>query len=262
LKNSKQENNKKYKENTENNSDKIESNKGNTEDNNIHMERQQDNTENIHDNVKNKDNMEDIHDNEKDKDNTENIHDNLKNKDNTENLGSLYDLHFKSSSYLDMFKSVHDMPGIRWTLTERARLFSGRGTLCQGAVQGVARSVIEVGTGPTPFNTGPLAAWATNIVWSDFTLANREYLWRWLGEKGSTPPFQSFFDFAASFDGESGDVQADRLRGKVAGVFYVDLHQHNPLHPLCVQADVVFSHLVLEYVAPSRVLQEPLQEHN
>jgi len=177
----------------------------------------------------------------------------------TENLAELYDKNFKPEAYLDMFfKTIDNEPDIQWTIEETARVFSGSGHVGAGAAQGVDKSVIEVSTGPTPFNSGPIAKWANNIVWTDFTRANREYLWRWLGQEGATPAFESFFKFAADIDKESADRQAERLRQKVTGVMYVDVHQENPLTPLDIQADVVFSHLVLEYVVSSRDLYKKL----
>lgn len=176
-----------------------------------------------------------------------------------ENLAELYEANFKPEAYIDMFfKTIDNEPDIKWTLEETARIFSGSGHVGPGAGQGVTQSVIEVSSGPTPFNTGPIASWASNIVWSDFTKANREYLWGWLQQKGSTPAFSSFFKFAADIAKEDGEVQADRLREKVTGVMYVDVHQQNPLTPLLCQADVVFSHLVLEYVVSSRELYKKI----
>ena len=136
-------------------------------------------------------------------------------------MSQLYSTSFKPESYIQQFfPTLDNEPEIQWHLDEAHKIFSGRGILGEGAGQGVARSLLEVGTGPTPFNTGSAGGWASTVLWADYLPVNRRFARAWLQQEGATPAFATFFDHVAGREGAgTGDHVADRLREKVAGWF-------------------------------------------
>lgn len=135
-------------------------------------------------------------------------------------------------------------------LDQSHRIFGGKGPIGQGESQGVARSVLEIGSGPTPFNTASPSAWATSIVWTDFLQENRDYLWSWL--QTGTPSFISFFEHVAEMEGKTAESISARLRSRVCGVMSVDVTLPSPLYPMYLQVDLVYAHLCLEYISADR----------
>ena len=175
-----------------------------------------------------------------------------------ENLPTLYRESFHPDLYIDQFfGNLESEPEIQWMLDQAHRIFGGVGEvgpLGMGEEQGVPRTLVEIGTGPIPFNTISASRWAGTIIWTDYLQRNRDYLWQLLGSSQLWERFSSFFNHVGILEGRSIEYISQRLTSRVQNILPVDATQLSPLGAEHCQADVVFSHLCLEYVVSERKL--------
>ena len=74
--------------------------------------------------------------------------------DTSVDLLALHQESFHPDLYIDQFfDSVDLRPQMRWMLDQEHRIFGGLDPLGKGKMEGVSRTLVEIGTGPIPFNT-------------------------------------------------------------------------------------------------------------
>ena len=166
-------------------------------------------------------------------------------------LSEIYKTSFRPEEYLNMYFN-NLTPGMKWMLNQLHQIFSGIGPLGEGIRQGIVKSLIEVGCGPSPFNTASASRWASAIIWSDYTPANIDFMCNWLKETSITPAMAPFFEHVSGLEDSYGEAIAERLRKVITSVMAADVTLPNPFSPLYIQADVVISHLCLEFVVSEK----------
>merc|ERR1711971_141980 len=174
-------------------------------------------------------------------------------------LATVYQESFHPDAYIDQFfGNLEEDPDIQWMLDEAHRIFGGDGgvgPLGSGEEQGIPRTLVEIGTGPTPFNTISASRWAGTIIWTDYLQRNVDFLQQLLDSSSLSEGFSSFFNHVGKLEGRSVEGISNRLAKAVKNVLQVDATLDCPLgEKNDLQADVVFSHLCLEYVVSDRKL--------
>ena len=100
--------------------------------------------------------------------------------------------------------------------------------------------VLEYGCGPVPVYMCSAPRYASEIVFADYTKANRDILRKWLDNEPGCPDYTPIFkyviqDIEGLQDGDSLDVavsqRQDDLRSLVKAVVHCDITQDTPIEP-------------------------------
>ncbi|TRY58253.1 hypothetical protein DNTS_028671 [Danionella cerebrum] len=115
--------------------------------------------------------------------------------------------------------------------------------------------LVDVGSGPTLYQTMSGCERFDRVILSDFLEVNRKELQCWLQEGKSSIDWAPYFKYVCELEGRSPsewEEKATRLRSVVSDVVPIDVHQSSPISPDLLAssgADCLVSSFCLESVS-------------